>query len=334
MMKQAHTALDKDAAALLRRAKEAGYPPFEALTPTQARKAYAASWDIMQSPGGDVASVRDLEIQAQASLKLRIYRGAGTTDQQVLPCMLFIHGGGWVIGNLDSHDRMCRQLANAAAICVVAVDYRLAPEHPFPAGLQDVAAAFKWLASNATELKIDPQVLSVGGDSAGGNLAAVLALMSRDGDLPAVCFQTLLYPVTDLSCSHASYQRMTSGVPLTADTMHYFIQHYTPNPEDRLNWQASPLHAPSLEDVAPALVLTVTHDPLCDEGRAYARRLDDAGVPVTEIHCNDQMHGVLSQGRLIPMADVLTRQIFSLVGQSLHLIQKRSSETPETVSAH
>jgi acetyl esterase len=328
MMKLADSALDQDAAALLRRAKEAGYPPFEALTPVQARKAYAASWDIMQTPGGDVASVRDLQIQADAPLNLRIYRGAATNEQQVLPCMLFIHGGGWVIGNLDSHDRMCRQLANMAGICVVAVDYRLAPEHPFPAGLQDAAAALKWLAANASELKIDPLALAVGGDSAGGNLAAVLALMSRDGDLPSVCFQALLYPVTDLTCSQPSYARVTSGVPLTAATMHYFIQHYTPNAADRKHWQASPLLAASLAGVAPALVFTVNHDPLCDEGRAYAKSLDEAGVWVTEIHCNDQMHGVLSQGRLIPMANVLTQQVFSLVGQTLHQIQRRSSETP------
>lgn len=328
-MRPAHIALDPDAALLLARAKEAGYPPFEALTPAQARKAYAASWAIMQTPGGEVGSVRDVVIQAELPLTLRIYRGAGTTAAQILPCMLFIHGGGWVIGNLDSHDRMCRQLANIAGICVVAVDYRLAPEFPYPAGLHDAATALKWLAANANELHIDPQTLSVGGDSAGGNFAAVLALMARDGDLPAVCFQVLLYPVTDLTCSQDSYAEVTTGLPLTAATMHYFIQHYTPHAPDRRHWQTSPLWAPSLEGVAPALVFTVAHDPLCDEGRAYALRLQEAGVRVTTIHCNDQMHGVLSQGRLIPMANVLTQQIFSLVGQTLHLMQRRSTETPD-----
>ena len=333
MINLAQTALDPDAAALLARAKEAGYPPFEALTPSQARKAYAASWDIMQTAGGDVASVRDVVIQAESALTLRIYRGMGTADQDVLPCMLFIHGGGWVIGNLDSHDRMCRQLANIAGICVVAVDYRLAPEHPFPEGLHDAVATLKWVAEHADELHINPEVLAVGGDSAGGNLAAVLALMARDGDVPAVCFQALLYPVTDLTCSQASYQRVTSGVPLTASTMQYFIQHYTPNAADRSHWRASPLRVPSLSGVAPALVFTVSHDPLCDEGRAYARRLDEAGVRVTEVHCNDQMHGVLSQGRLIPMANVLTQQVFRLVGQSLHQIQRHSSESPMPTNA-
>ena len=334
MTKLAHTPLDPDAAALLARAKEAGYPPFEALSPKQARKAYAASWSIMQTPGGEVASVGDVVIQAEVPLTLRIYRPLGSADQQILPCMLFIHGGGWVIGNLESHDRMCRQLSNMAGICVVALDYRLAPEHPFPAALHDAVAALKWVAAHADEIRIDTHVLAVGGDSAGGNLAAVLALMARDGDVPAVCFQALLYPVTDLTCSKASYERVTSGVPLTAATMHYFIQHYTLNAADRKQWQASPLLAPDLAGVAPALVFTVTHDPLCDEGLAYAHRLDEAGVHVTSIHCNDQMHGVLSQGRLIPMANVLTQQIFSLVGQSLHLIQRRSSKTPVAATAH
>ncbi len=333
-MNQVPITLDPDAAALLARAKAAGYPPFEALSPLQARKAYAASWDATQSPGGDVASVRDSEIQADEPLKLRIYRGAGTSHQHKLPCMLFIHGGGWLMGNLESHDRMCRQLANAAGICVVAVDYRLAPEYPFPAALRDVAAAFKWLAIHANELQIDPNTLAVGGDSAGGNLAAVLALMARDGDLPSVCFQALLYPVTDLSCSHPSYESVTSGVPLTASTMHYFIQHYTPKSQDRLHWQVSPLMASTLVGVAPALVMTVAHDPLCDEGRAYAKRLHEAGVRVTEIHCNDQMHGVLSQGRLIPMANVWIQQIFSLVGHSLHLIQRRASVAPVPMNAY
>ena len=334
MMNLSLTPLDCDAADLLARAKEAGYPPFELLTPAQARKAYAASWSIMQTPGGEVASVRDLVIKAEVPLALRVYRPFGIADQQILPCMLFIHGGGWVIGNLDSHDRMCRQLANIAGICVVAVDYRLAPEHPFPAGLQDAGAALKWVVAHADELHIDRLALALGGDSAGGNLAAVLALMARDGELPAVCFQALLYPVTDLTCSQPSYARVINGLPLTASTMHYFIQHYTPRAADRSKWKASPLLTPSLAGVAPALVFTVAHDPLCDEGLAYAHRLNEAGVHVTTIHCNDQMHGVLSQGRLIPMANVLTQQIFSLVGQSLHLIQRRSSKTPVAATAH
>ena len=321
-----HTALDPDVQALLARAKEAAYPPFEALTPAQCRKAYAASWEIMQSPGGEVASVRDIQIEAEGLLTLRVYRGAQTQDTEVLPCMVFLHGGGWVIGNLESHDRMCRQLANTAGICVVAVDYRLAPEHPYPAALQDAAAALQWVVANANTLHIDPHAVGVGGDSAGGNLAAVLALMSRDGDVPKLCFQALLYPVTDLTCQFPSYERVRSDLPLTSSTMRYFIEHYIPSGIDKTDWRVSPLHASTLAGVAPALVLTVAHDPLCDEGRAYAHRLDEAGVRVAALHFNDQMHGLLSQGRFISMANTVAHQVFSLVGQALHQSLKIHSQ--------
>lgn len=311
--------LDPAAQRLLALASQAGYPPFEALNPTQARKAYAASWHVMQTPGGEVASVVDQTIQGPGgALTLRIYRGLGTDAKAKLPCLLFLHGGGWVIGNLESHDRLCRRLASGSGLCVVAVDYRLAPEHPFPAALDDAAHALRWIADHAHAWHIDADRLAVGGDSAGGNLAAVLALLSRNGELPPLIHQTLIYPVLDLTAGSDSYRRITHGLPLTAATMHYFINHYTPSAADRLDWRASPLHADSLAGVAPALVMTVAHDPLCDEGLAYAKRLDEAGVRVTAIHCNDHMHGVLSQGQMIPAADVLTDNICRLLSHALH----------------
>lgn len=310
--------LDPDAQRLLQLAAEAGYPPFEALTPAQARKAYAASWSVMQSPGAEVASVRDLQIPGPGgALALRLYRGQGTDANTAFPCLLFLHGGGWVIGNLDSHDRLCRRLANGAGLCVVAVDYRLAPEHPFPAALDDAAAALAWIAAQAVALNIDAQRIAVGGDSAGGNLAAALALMARNGSAPPVVHQTLLYPALDLTASSDSYRQVKSGVPLTAATMQYFIAHYTPREQDRLDWRASPLRAEALAGVAPALVLTVAHDPLCDEGRAYVRRLGEAGVRVSHLHCNDQMHGVLSQGRMVPAGDALTDSLCRTLAHEL-----------------
>jgi acetyl esterase len=168
--------------------------------------------------------------------------------------------------------------------------------------------------------------VGVGGDSAGGNLAAVLALMSRDGDLPKLCFQALLYPVTDLTCRFPSYARVTSDLPLTSSTMRYFIDHYIPSGIDKSEWRISPLNASSFAGVAPALVLTVAHDPLCDEGIAYAHRLDQAGVRVAALHYNDQMHGLLSQGRFIPMANTVANQVFSLVGHALHQTLKIHSQ--------
>jgi acetyl esterase len=312
-------ALDPEVQNLLEISRKAGARPFEDLTPEQARAAYAAGWDVLQPATEDVASVRDLTIPTQSgSLALRVYRGKGTQPDEKLPCLVFLHGGGWVIGNLQSHDRVCRSLANRARVCVVAVDYRLAPEHRFPAALDDSAAALRWVSDNAEVLAITPGRIGVGGDSAGGNLAAVLALMGRDGTAPATIFQALIYPVVDLTASSDSYRRVTSGVPLTAATMDYFIGHYTPHAIDRLDWRASPLRAASLAGTPPALVVTVAHDPLCDEGRAYAQRLEDDGVRVTAIHLGDHMHGMLMHGRLVNASNLMVDHLGALIGAALH----------------
>ena len=312
-------ALDPEVETLLELARKAGRPPFEALTPEQARAAYAASWDVLQPPAAEVGSVRDVTIPGKAGdLRLRVYRGIGTRSGESLPCLVFLHGGGWVIGNLESHDRMCRSLANKARICVVAVDYRLAPEHRYPAAVDDCVTALEWVAGNAGTLGVAPARIGIGGDSAGGNLAAVLALMGRDGNAPPAMFQALLYPVVDLTAASASYRRVTSGVPLTAATMHYFIDHYTPAASDRLDWRASPLLAKSLAGTPPALVLTVAHDPLCDEGVAYARRLEDDGVRVTALHLSDHMHGMLMHGKLVQAGNVMLDFVGAAIGDALH----------------
>ncbi len=301
-------ALHPDAKRLLEIIREAGRPPFESLTPAEAREAYAASRAMLQLPPDDVAEVRDLAVPGPGgTLPLRLYRGAGTPDTGALPGLLYLHGGGWVLGNLDSHDGVCRRLANLAACRVIAVDYRLAPEHPFPAAVEDASAALAWAAANAAALGIDPACIAVGGDSAGGNLAAVLALMGRDGSAPASNFQLLLYPAVDFTMTSASYAQMTEGLPLTAATMRYFADHYVPDAEQRLDWRASPLRAGSLAGTPPALVLTVGHDPLADEGRAYADRLAAEGVRVAALHLADQVHGILTMGRVIGSADAVLR---------------------------
>lgn len=321
--------LDPDTRQLLALARQAGYPPFQALTPENARIAYAAGWASMQTDGGEVASVTDQSIKGPGGvLNLRIYRGGGTQANEALPCMLFLHGGGWVIGNLESHDRLCRRLANVAQICVVALDYRLAPEHPFPAALEDSACAWRWLCANTEELQIHADAMAVGGDSAGGNLAAALALMGRDAELKAPVFQALIYPALDLTAQGESYQSVTEDVPLTAATMHYFIGHYTPNPDDRKSWRASPLLVSRLQGVAPALIMTVAHDPLCDEGRAYAKRLEEEGVRVSVMHFNDHVHGLLGMGKLVPAANHIGDHIFRTIGFELH----RSASTSNRYS--
>jgi acetyl esterase len=311
--------LDPDTRKLLALARQAGYPPFQALSPENARSAYAAGWASMQTDGGEVAVVTDQAIKGPGGvLNLRIYRGAGTQANEALPCMLFLHGGGWVIGNLESHDRLCRRLANVARICVVALDYRLAPEHPFPAALEDSACAWRWLCANTKELNIQADAMAVGGDSAGGNLAAALALMGRDAELKAPVFQALIYPALDLTSQSESYQSVTDDVPLTAATMHYFIGHYTPNLDDRQSWRASPLLVSRLQGVAPALIMTVAHDPLCDEGRAYAKRLEEEGVRVSVMHFNDHVHGLLGMGKFVPAANHIGDHIFRTIGFELH----------------
>lgn len=292
--------LDPDAQRVLEMIKAAGRPPFNTLTPDEARGFFAAGRTVLQPDSPEVAEMRNLQAPGpNGPISLRLYRGMGLATGEAVPVLIFYHGGGWVLGDLESHDQVCRALANAASCCVVAVDYRLAPELKFPGAISDSAAATRWILTNAAELAIDPARAAVGGDSAGGNIAAVMALMARDAYLPAIAFQLLIYPVTDLGMGHESYQRVTEGYPLVASTMRWFIDHYLASTADVTDWRASPLRAASLAGTAPALVLTCAHDPLCDEGVDYARRLDRDGVPVTHLHFNDQMHGFLTMGRII-----------------------------------
>lgn len=292
--------LDPDAEALLQSMREAGRPAMETLTPDEARQTFRDGRAAVQPDPQDVAEVRDITCPGpRGEIRLRTYRPLGTGARDVLPVLVYYHGGGWLLGDLDSHDVACRHYANAARCRVVSVDYRMAPEHKFPAAVDDCAAATRWTVAQADALGIDRARVAVGGDSAGGNLAAVMALMARDGELPPLVFQLLVYPVTDLGMSHPSYRRITSGVPLTSKTMEWFIEHYLRGPKDRADWRASPLRAADLSGVAPALVLTASYDPLCDEGVEYARRLEREGVRVAHLHFSDQMHGFVGQGRVI-----------------------------------
>ncbi|PHK95518.1 alpha/beta hydrolase [Pseudoroseomonas rhizosphaerae] len=311
--------LDPGAQRVLDLMRETGRPPMHSLAPAEARAVFTGSRAVLQPEPAPVALVEDLTCPGPAGeIRLRHYRGQGTgtggTETggtgagAALPCLLYLHGGGWVVGDLDSHDQPCRALANLTGASVIAVDYRLAPEHPFPAAVEDAAAALRFVHAEAGRLGIDPARIAVGGDSAGGNLAAVLCLMARDGTLPAPGFQLLLYPVTDLGANTASYGRVTEGYPLTATTMRWFIDHYVAEPAQRHDWRASPLRAASLAGVAPAFVSTAGHDPLADEGIAYARRLDREGVRVAHLHLADQMHGYLTMGRFIPAAALTLRQ--------------------------
>jgi acetyl esterase len=256
-------------------------------------------------PGEPVASALDLAIPGPAGeIPVRVYtpleRARGP-----LPGLAFLHGGGFVIGDLESHDQVCRALANAAGSLVVAVDYRLAPEHKFPAAVDDAIAATRWIADNAQSLGIDARRLAVGGDSAGGNLAAVVALDARDRGSPALAFQLLVYPATDMAMSLPSHERHADQLPLRRATMQWFLGHYLRDAADGADWRASPLRAASFRNLPPALVATAGFDPLGDEGEAYARALAEAVVPVVHRRFDGQIHGFLTMGRIVADAGVL-----------------------------
>jgi acetyl esterase len=311
--------LDPDAERLLAMVREAGRPSFETLTPPEARIAYSASRAVTQPDPQQVAAVRNLSApgpHGDVPLRLYVPMGApgGGTGGAPQPALVFFHGGGWVLGDLESHDGVCRHLANAARCRVVAVDYRMAAEHRFPAAFDDCAAATRFVFDNAAALGIDAARIAVGGDSAGGNLAAAVAILSAQGGLPELRYQALVYPVVDMAMTHGSYARVTAGVPLTASTMRWFIDLYLTSVAERTDWRASPLRAATLSGTPPAFVLTAAHDPLCDEGIAYARRLEQEGVRVAHLHLSDQIHGFLTMGRIIRASAMA----LDVIGAALH----------------
>jgi acetyl esterase len=256
-------------------------PKLHELEPEAAR-AQAAGVVSLIGPGPEVADVHDVVIPVRgATIPARIYaprRSRGT--------LVWFHGGGWVVGGLDTHDPMCRTLADAARCTVVSVAYRLAPEHPFPIPLEDAWAALLWVSANHPSTP-----LVVGGDSAGGNLAAVCALRARDRGEPALALQVLVYPVTDHDMTTASYiERGGEDALMGRRSMEWFWDQYAPDPAVRANPEASPLRAHDLSGLPPAVVVTAEYDPLRDEGRAYAQRLRQAGVAVSAHHYADMGH--------------------------------------------
>ncbi|MDK4716845.1 alpha/beta hydrolase [Rhizobium sp. CNPSo 4039] len=276
--------------------------PFETGTPQQARIDYDANCPTLQGAREAVASVEDLGIAGpNGPITLRIYRGIGAPLKHG-PGLIYLHGGGWVIGNLESHDEICRWFANTAKCTVICPDYRLAPEHKFPAGVTDCAATLAFVVKSAADLGIDPGRIAVAGDSAGGNLAAVLALMSRNGDAPPLAAQLLIYPNTDAAQTADSYRRYAEGFGLTASTMRWFRDHYVRTAADIADWRVSPLQAETLAGVAPAFVATAGHDILVDEGIAYAGRLREEGVRTVHRHWPGQIHGFVSMGRYVAEA--------------------------------
>lgn len=297
--------LDRDAAAVLQAFRDSGRPPYETLSPPEAREWYLKARLVAHPEPPAMASVKAITVPGPAgAIPVRIYTPVNLrTADGMAPCLVFFHGGGWVIGNLDSHDVMCRTLATEAELVVIAVDYRLAPEHKFPAAINDAIAATRWIAQNAVTLNIDAARISVGGDSAGGNLAAVVAIDARDNDGPQLAGQMLIYPATDFRMSHPSHSEPETDCLLTHNTMRWFSDHYLTGPGDIDNPRASPARVKDLTRLPPAYVLTAGADPLRDEGVEYAQRLMDAGVAVTTKTYPGQFHGFVTMGKILPKAN-------------------------------
>ena len=283
----------------------AGRPPLETLTPAEAREGYLRGSALLGPDPAEVGEIRNLVAQGPAGdIPLRLYRPKGKSADAILPALIFFHGGGWVIGDLETHDRLCRQLCNESGVAIIAVHYRLAPEHVFPACVEDAFAATQWIAANAAALRIDAQRLAVGGDSAGGNLSAVVSLMARDAKGPALRLQVLIYPAVDFRMNSPSFTTRGDVLPLTKQAVKWFGDHYLgkiPGAVD--DWRASPIRAASLAGLPPAHVVTAGYDVLCDEGRAYADALEKADVAVERAHFPGMIHGFITMGRIVKAAD-------------------------------
>ena len=291
--------LDPQARALLDLMLQRGVPPVHTQTPAEARAAYRERRGFAQPEPPVVGRVRDLQA---AGVAMRLVRPAGVAEDVALPVLVYFHGGGWVIGDLDTHDVLCRSLAAGAGCAVLAVDYRLGPEHRFPAAVDDCVAALRFVQAEAAALGLDASRIAVGGDSAGGNLAAAVCLVQREAGLPLPMFQLLIYPATDQRAVAPSHTTNGQGYLLTADSMAYYRGHYIADPAQWADWRASPLLAAQHAGLPPALVLTAGFDPLRDEGRQYADALSAAGVPTQYVCFERQIHGFITMGRLIDEA--------------------------------
>lgn len=302
--------LDYQAKAFLDYLKSLGAPPIHKLSPEKNRKGIRHLAKITNMPLQPVAKVKERLIPVlDGEIKVRIYSPDG---EGPFPIMVFFHGGGWVVGDLDVIDSPLRALTNAASMMIVSVDYRLAPEYKFPTAVNDCYMATKWVYDHASELGGDVGRIAVGGESAGGNLAAAVTLMAREKGHPSLSYQVLLYPVTDLSREYPSHSKF-DGYFLTREDMRYFEHHYLRAEEDRKNIYVSPMLAEDLSNLPPALVVTAGYDPLHDEGKAYAEALKEAGVKVAYFCFDGMIHGFFSFGGIMDKA----KELITLIAQKL-----------------
>lgn len=311
--------------------------PMNELTPAEARAGQSGDSDndtflshLMQNKI-KLHAVDDRLIEGRnGSIPIRIYRPSAATN---LPVIVYFHGGGWVVCDLDTHDGICRQLARDNGMVVVSVDYRLAPEHKYPAAAEDCYDATLWVWENAAELGVDPDKVIVGGDSAGGNTAAVTTLMAREAGKPHIGFQLLIYPATDATMSHPSIEANRDAPILTKAMMEWFVGHYQRQPSDVHEPYFSPLLADDFSNLPPALVLTAEYDPLRDEGQAYAAKLQEAGNDVTVIDYPRMVHGFLSFASMVSAGKPAFADIQKALRPFTTPEQSQKSRTPMLAAA-
>jgi len=301
--------LDPDAQVLHDAMIKANRPAMETLTPVEGRKFMRDLRTALKQAVPPVAEVQELVADGpHGAIPVRLYRSKPRA-QGPQPVVMFFHGGGWVIGDLETHDNLCRSIANAGECAVVSVDYRLAPEHKFPKAADDCWAATRWAHARAGELALDRERMAVAGDSAGGNLATVTAMLAAQSGEVALRYQVLLYPTVDLGFSYGSFKNAGTGFNLTAPAMEWFRDHYLNSPHEVDDWRASPLRSKDIAKLPPAYIATAGCDPLCDEGEAYARLLARHGVPVTFRHFPGQMHGFAGMSGYVKAADEVLADI-------------------------
>jgi acetyl esterase/lipase len=294
--------LDPQAETIIGLVKQAGLPEFWQLTPDQAREQFASRVQKMEARESIYRS-RDQRIPGPASdVPVRIYWPREAKGSELFPALLWFHGGGFVIGDLDTHDSACRLLANQTDCMVVAVHYRLAPEFKFPAAVEDAHAALRWLALHGREIGADTDRIAVGGDSAGANLASVMAILARDEGYPKLAFQLLIYPCTAPEPEMPSHRKFAEGYLLTRNNIVWFYKHYLRTQRDIKDFRFAPLVTEDLSNLPPALLLVAGYDPLRDEGVAYAQRLIEAGNRVTLVNYEGMIHGFILAGGVLDAA--------------------------------
>lgn len=310
--------LDPAARQLLDMVYRANAPKFHELTEQQARASYEKLLFALRPAAPEGVAMRDIHIpggEGQPMLA-RVYRPLDAAADELLPVLVWFHGGGWCLGTLTAYDVLCQQIAADSGFVVVSVDYRLAPEHPFPAPVDDAWAALQWVAFEGQKLGVDVSRMVVGGDSAGGKLSAVCALHERDEGLPnQACLraQLLVYPCVDIESERPSRETYGYGYFLDKDSLHWFFERYFTDPDHRYHWRASPLRAEAHHALVPACLVTAGCDPLTDDVLEYGDTLKNAGVAVTSLHYPGQIHGFLTLGKTFPVAGQAIQDIVAFL---------------------